>query len=91
MKLFWIVTIFLSVSFVGCGPKKPKPEPLPKNVIVKEAPPPEGTEKICWQEPKVVEEKNGPGLDENKHWYNPSYTAVREVKMGRWVDCNKVK
>jgi len=52
--------------------------------------PPEGTEKYCWVEPKVIEEKNGPGVDPRGEWYTAPHTAVREVKQGSWKPCTEV-
>jgi hypothetical protein len=85
-KSLILTALGLSV-FAGCQ-RAPQPN-YTENVVVERPQVPEGTEKYCWQEPKVVNEKNGPGLDEQGHWYHPPYTAVREVKMGRWVPCNE--
>jgi len=85
-KLTFLILICSTLS-VGCHRNR---APITQTEVVYETPPPpEGTEKYCWQEPKVVIEKNGPGVDEQGHWYHPPYNAVREVKMGRWVPCSK--
>lgn len=51
---------------------------------------PPGVVRYCWEEPIVEFQENGPGLDSDKRWYNPSYTAVRMVKQGRWRPCKSV-
>ena len=54
------------------------------------APIPPGVVRYCWEEPVVEFQDNGPGLDNDKRWYNPSFTAVRMVKQGKWRPCKKV-
>lgn len=49
--------------------------------------PPAGIVRYCWEEPMVGLQKNGPGLNPEGTWYNPSYIAVREVRLGRWRPC----
>jgi len=51
------------------------------------APIPPGVVRFCWEEPVVEFQDNGPGLDSDKRWYNPSYVAIRMVKQGRWRPC----
>ncbi len=84
-----IIFLTLLASALSTGCHRNHASPKETQVVYETPPPPEGTEKYCWQEPKVVNEKNGPGVDEQGHWYHPPYNAVREVKMGRWVPCAK--
>jgi len=51
---------------------------------------PAGVIRYCWEEPMVQLEPNGPGLDDEEHWYHPSYLAVREVRQGKWRPCRQV-
>ena len=85
-----LIFLIFTCSFftVGCH-RNHAATPVQENVVYERPPVPEGTEKYCWQEPQVTAEKNGPGVDEQGHWYHPSYNAIREVKMGRWVPCYK--
>lgn len=61
------------------------------NVIGREAAPPPGVVRYCWEEPLVIREEQRPGLDINRQWYHPSYTAVRQVRSGRWRPCEQAK
>ena len=54
------------------------------------APIPPGVVRYCWEEPVVEFQENGPGLEADKRWYNPSFVAVRMVKQGRWRPCRSV-
>lgn len=81
---------FFAAAFSGCArDARPNPEQTPTTytVIGQPAEPPAGTIQYCWEEPKVMYEQNGPGLDAEGKWYNPSYVAVREAKQGHWVPC----
>lgn len=84
-KLTFLILVCSALS-VGCH--RPRAGYSDPQVVYETPPVPEGTEKYCWQEPKVTHEKNGPGIDEQGHFYHPSYTATREVKMGHWVPCS---
>ena len=86
-KLAFLI-LFSAAFSVGCH-RDHSSLPADEYVVYEQPSAPEGTEKYCWQEPKVTNEKNGPGVDEDGHWYHPSYNAVREVKMGKWVPCSK--
>ena len=77
-----------AVLLALCACHRQPPVEVPPIVISKPAQPPEGVVRYCWEEPKVVLEQNGPGVDSEGHYYHPSYRAVREAKMGRWVPCN---
>lgn len=72
------------VPVAKVDPNAPIPAPM---YVGRETVPPPGTARHCWVEPKVDYEQMGPGLNVEGHWYHPSYAAVREVKMGRWVPC----
>ena len=54
-------------------------------------PPPPGTVRYCWEEPKVDYEHVPPGLEPEGKWYRPAHLEVREVKMGRWVPCSSLQ
>jgi hypothetical protein len=79
-----ILSALAILVILGCARRSSQPV-----VVVEQPSPPEGAKQMCWEEPKVAIEKQGPGVDEQGHWYHPSYDAVREVKMGRWVPCSK--
>jgi len=84
--------VLLSVLGIlsGCSPK-PGITPETKYVSIERAARvPAGTVRYCWEEPMVEFEPNGPGLDEQGHWYHPAYLAVREVRQGRWRPCRPV-
>jgi hypothetical protein len=70
----------------GCGTRTPK---IVTQVDVTELPPGKvpGVNRYCWEQPKVKREANGPGLNADGTYYQPAYTAVREVKQGRWKNC----
>ena len=86
-------SIFIStalLSLAACNRARPQPEVVTtaaavRDIYIEELP--EGTEEVCWEEPKVIQEKNGPGVDPEGHWYHAPHTAIREVKMGRWKPC----
>ena len=82
---FWGVCCVL-VGGIGCAPKEPRAVTL---VDVRELPPGKvpGVNRYCWEEPKVIQESNGPGLTPDGAYYQPAYTALREVKQGRWKNC----
>ena len=88
MRRLSLVIVCLSVSMVSCY-RRPTPQNKPTDVVVIQKQP-EGTEEYCWVEPRVVEEKNGPGVDPRGEWYSAPHTAVREVKQGRWKPCAEV-
>lgn len=52
-----------------------------------EAPVPPGVVRYCWEEPVVEFQDNGPGLNGDKTYYQPSHVAIRMVKQGRWRPC----
>jgi hypothetical protein len=89
-KAVIIFIISLLAVLVGCSTNERKLPELREVVFAKEAPVPEGVVRQCWEEPLVVTEQNGPGLDAEGQWYHPSYTAVREVRQGRWRPCAPV-
>lgn len=74
------------LALVACS----KPAPV---VIYDPEPalPPPGTKRMCWEEPLVKDRSMGPGMDERGEYYHPEYSAVQEVKMGRWVPCDELK
>ena len=87
-----VVTLLTSV---GCSsPKLPETQKIvqaePEVVAVERQPPP-GVERMCWVEPEVALESNGPGVDAAGRWYHPSYKAVRQVRGGYWRPCREVK
>ena len=90
------INIFLLVlvlfSFSSCTKKDPGlVDPETRQIVFdKPAPIPPGVVRYCWEEPMVAFEPNGPGIDTDGHWYKPAYTAVREVKQGRWRPCSPV-
>lgn len=81
-----LVTGLLLPLFTGCGTRTPK---IVTQVDVTELPPGKvpGVNRYCWEQPKVIREANGPGLNADGTYYQPAYTAVREVKQGRWKNC----
>jgi len=88
MRTVWL--FLMLVILVGCATSQPKPELVDELTVISTDPlPPEGVVRKYWEEPKVKYEQNGPGLDSTGNWYIPRHTAVREVKMGRWVTCGK--
>jgi hypothetical protein len=87
-RLLLIAIVCLLIGCVNRPGAKRAPSTLPPIVVEQVA---EGTEDYCWDEPKVKEEKNGPGVDQEGHWYHAPHVAVREVKMGRWKPCGDVK
>jgi hypothetical protein len=74
------------LGLTACGSRAPK---IVTQVDVTELPPGKvpGVNRYCWVQPKVVREANGPGLNAEGTYYQPAYTAVREVKQGRWKNC----
>ena len=52
-----------------------------------QAPVPPGVLRYCWEEPVVEFQDNGPGLNGDKTYYQPSHVAIRMVKQGRWRPC----
>lgn len=88
-----IVIITCLISFAACSASSvPEEEAETRYVVVqKPARIPPGVVRYCWEEPMVVLEENGPGLDADGRWYRPSYVAVREVRQGRWRPCEPVK
>lgn len=52
-----------------------------------EAPVPPGVARYCWEEPVVEFQDNGPGLNGDKTYYQPSFVAIRMAKQGRWRPC----
>lgn len=97
VKGIFVLRVFLSVMLLGiaaisagCSQSK---KASPQNeviILTKDAPVPPGVAQYCWEEPMVKLEQNGPGLDSEGKWYHPSYTAVREVRMGKWRPCERV-
>lgn len=85
VRVRFMAAVLIPLAFAGC-PRPPAASEQPV-VISRPAEPPQGVVRYCWQEPKVVYEQNGPGLDPEKKYYHPSYRAVREARMGRWVPC----
>ena len=82
----------LAISFFAVGCIKQPPPPKPEVIVVsRPAPVPEGAVRYCWEEPMVVDEKNGPGINDEGTWYHPAHTAVRSVRSGKWRPCRKVK
>ena len=81
---------------IACSAKEPAPAVVdaviePQIVSERAATIPPGVVRYCWEEPIVALEQNGPGLDADGHWYHPHYTAVREVRQGRWRPCRTPK
>lgn len=85
-----VILIGIVVVSVGCSPSRKTTYQNENIVLTKEAPVPPGVARYCWEEPMVKLEQNGPGLDSEGKWYHPSYTAVREVRMGKWRPCERV-
>lgn len=86
-----VASLALVGGFSACSTLQPEPEvvvlrPEPAYVGVERGTPP-GVDKMCWQEPQVAYEANGPGVDAEGKWYHPAYNAVRQVKGGRWIPC----
>ena len=83
-----IFLIALLAPSVGCLKRTPPPVAEPEVVVMgREAAPPVGVVRYCWDEPKAIIERKNPGLDEQGHWYHPDHKEVHEVKMGRWIPC----
>ena len=86
---FFTVIAVLVLGSTGCASQRIEPET--KFVAIEEkARIPAGVLRYCWEEPMVILEPNGPGLDESEEWYHPSYLAVRESRQGRWRPCKQV-
>jgi hypothetical protein len=85
MKYLMIFSLFI----VGCSTSATSTAEPEVQVISEDAPLPAGVKRKCWQEPKVKEVNQRPGIDTDGHWYHPSYTKIEEVKEGRWVDCDQ--
>jgi hypothetical protein len=86
-KCLMIGTVLLSACSTNTG------TPEVQTVYVgydSPAPIPAGVVRYCWEEPVVEFQENGPGLDADKRWYNPSFVAVRMVKQGKWRPCRNV-
>jgi len=85
----------LSLSLSGCilflHPQPPATPPTKVDVIARPSEVPPGVARYCWKEPKVVAERNGPGLNAEGTWYLPAQTDIREVKQGYWVECETGK
>jgi hypothetical protein len=81
-----LLSALLFPVVTGCGSRTPK---IVTQVDVTELPPGKvpGVNRYCWEQPKVAREANGPGLTADGAYYQPAYTAVREVKQGRWKNC----
>jgi len=86
-----------SLTLSSCSSTKVEPEQEPaimvvrrEKVISKPAPVPPGVVRYCWEEPIVEFEPNGPGVDPDGNWYHKSYSAVREVRQGKWRPCRAV-
>ena len=97
-----VVTIAaLLIGGVGCAHRRMQSrqpiesnlleEPKAAPVVAEKSDLPPGIERMCWEEPKVVVEQKGPGLDSEGKWYHPSYDAVRLAKSGHWVPCDQLQ
>ncbi len=89
-----ILSMTIMLFSIGCSNKElPEPReyveaPAPKvSVGSQPAEVPPGVVRYCWEEPMVTFEQNGPGIDQEGHWYHPSYIAVRQVRSGKWRPC----
>ena len=81
------MTLLAAFWMSGCAhiwDAPPSPEPL---VVAEAAPIPQGTVAYCWEEPLVIVQDNGPGVDSSGNWYHPYYKAIREVRSGKWRPC----
>jgi len=81
-----------AVMLLAACAREPQPiieTSLMEPIVGAPAPAPEGTVRYCWEEPKVVRQKEGPGVNTEGTWYKPSHYAVREAKMARWVPCRE--
>lgn len=93
-KISVISLLAALLAFGACSAEKlPEPreyvEQTPTRVSVGSQPAevPPGVVRYCWEEPIVTFEQNGPGIDQEGHWYHPSYIAVRQVRSGKWRPC----
>lgn len=90
MSLKNLVFVVSALGVTGCGLRQSNPTPMHETVVLQEvASVPEGTQEHCWEEPRVVREKVGPGLDGKGNWYQPPHDEFREVKMGRYKVCQR--
>lgn len=79
--------LFFVLGASGCEHIWDSP-PAPEPVVMSEAAPiPQGVVAYCWEEPLVIYQDNGPGVDSDGNWYHPYYKAVREVRSGKWRPC----
>jgi hypothetical protein len=88
LRLAFIIFVLASTGCVRRSAAK-RASSNPSPIVVEKVA--EGTEEYCWDEPRVKEERNGPGVDLDGHWYHSPHVAVREVKMGRWRPCGELK
>ena len=90
LRSFLVVVATLALV-LGCSRSSEVIMPETKHVVIdRAAPVPPGVVRYCWEEPMVQFEPNGPGLNTEGTWYEPSYIAVREVRMGRWRPCRSM-
>lgn len=91
---YWLRNICLVASLCllpSCAAKKAE-QPIENTQYIEARVPnePEGIIRYCWEEPIAVYQEQDPGLDQDGHWYHPSYTAVRKARQGRWRPCQEI-
>jgi len=83
------------IAVSACSSAKVEPlkvsleEPRSQYVVVP-AEVPKGVVRYCWEEPMVAYEHNGPGLNSEGTFYSPAYSAMRQVRGGKWRPCDTV-
>ena len=92
-KLLIVLLLALGVSACSSNKKEVQiQEVRPQTHIInvaKPAPKPEGVMRYCWVEPVATTVRHAPGVNYEGTWYNPAYTAVRQVKLGKWRPCSQ--
>jgi hypothetical protein len=92
-----LTSVLIVVSVSGCGGSKVQPvkvtleEDARSQYVVLPAEVPQGVVRYCWEEPMVAREHNGPGLNTEGTFYSPAYTALRQVRGGKWRPCDELE
>ena len=99
--IFVLAITALLIGDMGCANRRMRSrqpiesnlleEPKEQHAVVEKSDLPPGIERMCWEEPEVVLQQNGPGVDSDGKWYHPSYEAVRLAKGGHWVPCDQIR
>ncbi len=91
--IFSILGATLVTLLTGCTASHFEKDKNIQTVYVgydKQAVIPPGVVRYCWEEPVVEYQDNGPGLNGDRTYYQPSYVAIRMSKQGKWRPCRSV-